>query len=207
MRSPVTIFKNTLYAFVRKARAKSRPTKAANLQRLRHRGETLDSIYFRNLTIDDVAELAQIHVMTWNETYSPGGNGPSVQLRENQWRDKFNKKDESWFAIGVENIREEMIGFAVGKRYTHNEEYKGELDKIYLLQTYQRMGIGTKLLKECVRRFRQMGINSIVLFGIPQNPSCYFHEAMGGERLYSKKGEFHAGYGWKDISIILDINE
>lgn len=39
-----------------------------------------------------------------------------------------------------------------------------------------------------------------VLFGIPQNPSSYFHEALGGKKLYNSKGGFDGGYGWKDIS-------
>ena len=109
------------------------------------------------------------------------------------------KKNESWFAIGIENSRKEMIGFAVG---IVTGEQKGEINKIYLLQEYHRLGIGKKLFAEVVRRFRQMGVNSMHLFGIPQNPSCRFHEAMGGQRMYNRRGGFDGGYQWPDLKQI-----
>jgi hypothetical protein len=42
------------------------------------------------------------------------------------------------------------------------------------------------------------------LFGVPENPSCAFHEAMGGERLYAENGEFHGGYGWRDLHDVVN---
>jgi L-amino acid N-acyltransferase YncA len=206
MRSAKSYVKNTLFAIVRKVNSWRRPSKAANQKRLQARGETIDTIRIRELGIEDIPALAAIHVKTWNETYARGNNGPPVQLRENQWKEKFRKKDDGWFVLGVENVNGEMIGFAVGQ--THDDEvYKGQVNKIYLLQEYQRLGIGTKLLKEIVRRFRQMGINSMVLFGIPQNPTAHFHEAMGGKRLYGKQGVFYGGYGWKDISALAEKDD
>lgn len=206
MRSAKAFFKNTLFAIVRQVIAWRRPSKDANKKRLQARGETIDTIRIRELGAEDILTLAAIHVKTWNETYARGNNGPSVQLRENQWREKFRKKDASWFVLGVENAKGEMIGFAVGQQH-NSEEYKGNVDKIYLLQEYQRLGIGTKLLRAIARRFQQMGINSMLLFGIPQNPTGRFHEAMGAKRLYGKNGVFHGGYGWKDISALVEKNE
>ena len=68
-----------------------------------------------------------------------------------------------------------------------------------MLNDYQRLGLGTKLIGHVARRFLTMGVNDMVLFGVPQNPSCAFHEAMGGERLYSEKGTFDGGYRWRDL--------
>lgn len=204
MKRPKVYFKNSLLAIVRRVNAWRRPSKATNERRLRERGETVDSIQFRELSTADIPALAEIHVKTWIETYSPvTKNGPSLQVREYQWREKFSKKDDSWFIVGVENKNGLLIGFAVGQQY-NSEEYKGEVNKIYLLQEYHRMGIGTRLLQEVASRFQQMGIQSMVLFGIPQNPSCYFHEAMGAQRLYGKKGEFHGGYGWNNFNKIFN---
>jgi len=45
----------------------------------------------------------------------------------------------------------------------------------------------------------------MVLFGTPQNPSCAFFEALGGERLFAKTGEFHGGYGWRDLQRLASI--
>ena len=74
--------------------------------------------------------------------------------------------------------------------------------RYYLLKDYQRLGLGRKLFQRVVQKFLKMGVNSMVLFGIPQNPSCSFHEAMGGKRLYSETGNFDGGYRWSDLKKI-----
>jgi hypothetical protein len=38
-----------------------------------------------------------------------------------------------------------------------------------------------------------------LLFGDSANPSNGFYEALGAERLITEKGEFHGGYGWRDL--------
>lgn len=112
MKRPKVLIKNTIFAIVRRLNSWRRPSRSVNEKRLRQRDETIDSIRFRELTANDVAALASIHVKTWIETYSPvTKSGPSVQTREHQWREKFRNKEESWFIIGVENKNGEMIGF------------------------------------------------------------------------------------------------
>ena len=40
----------------------------------------------------------------------------------------------------------------------------------------------------------------MLLFGDASSPSNGFYEAFGAERLYSESGEFHGGYGWRDLA-------
>ena len=74
-----------------------------------------------------------------------------------------------------------------------------------MLNEYQRLGLGTKLMGHVVRRFLSLGINDMILFGIPQNASCYFHEAMRGERIYSEKGTFDGCYRWRDLKKLAEL--
>ncbi|HJS08129.1 MAG TPA: GNAT family N-acetyltransferase [Pirellulales bacterium] len=199
--------KNVLNAITRFLRGFRRPTKAANTRLLRERGETLDSLEIRDATPNDIPALAELHVKTWTDTYWPVANPPTCQIRERQWREQFANNEGSWFCLVVENRDGELIGFAKGKRYASDDlpGYAGELNKIYLLRQYQRLGIGRRLVGHVARRFLSQGINSMVLFGTPQNPSCAFHEALGGQRLYAKNGEFHGGYGWRDLQQLASI--
>ena len=102
----------------------------------------------------------------------------------------------------VVNKKNELVGFAKGKIYKNegSSEQHGDLNKIYLLTDYQRLGLGKKLFGIVVQKFLSKGVNDMVLFGVPQNPSCAFHEAMGGERLYSEKGTFDGGYRWGNLN-------
>jgi GNAT superfamily N-acetyltransferase len=173
--------------------------------RIRGQQEMKTSI-FRDAMSVDVVALARLHVTTFNETHSPIlMNGPTYEVRAYQWRQAFESADGSWFCVVIEDPNGELIGFAKGQPYSHHDhpEFTGELNKIYLLREYQRRGLGRLLLSHVARRFLGRGISSMLLFGDAQNPSNLFYEAMGAERLFAASGEFHGGYGWRDLRRLL----
>lgn len=144
--------------------------------------------------------VAALHVVTFNETHTANNDGPRYELRESQWRAAFAKTDGSWFGFVIEAEDGELIGFAKGT--PHNDGipgFEGELNKIYLLRRYHRQGLGRALLCAVANRFLSRGVSSMLLFGDANSPSNGFYETMGGERLFSDGGEFHGGYGWRDL--------
>jgi ribosomal protein S18 acetylase RimI-like enzyme len=160
------------------------------------------SYIFREATPTDVPALARLHVATFNETHAPVlGNGPTYEVREYQWRQIFQMMDGTWFCFVIEDPNGELIGFAKGQRYAHTDQpdFAGELNKIYLLREYHRHGLGRRLVGHVARRFLSQGISSILLFGEARNPSNGFYERLGAEKLFSKTGDFHGGYGWRDL--------
>ena len=89
------------------------PSKAENLRHLRQRGESAGSLVIRDATEADIPALAELHVVTWNATYAPMlMKGPSVAIREHQWREAFAKPDRTWFCLVVENANGDLVGFA-----------------------------------------------------------------------------------------------
>jgi hypothetical protein len=62
--------------------------------------------------------------------------------------------------------------------------------------------LGRRLIGHVSRRFLSQGIASMLLFGDAANPSNGFYEALGAERLITQKGEFHGGYGWRDLGAL-----
>jgi L-amino acid N-acyltransferase YncA len=199
--------KNFINAVVRFLFGLRRPSKAANIRHLLDRGESLASFVVREAMPQDLAALAALHVKTWAETYWNVKNPPSYEIREQQWREQFKARDDSWFCFVVLNQKGELIGFAKGTSDISDEppDRSGVLSKIYLLREYQRLGLGRRLLGHVARKFLSQGIDTMVLFGVPQNPSCAFHEALGGERLFAENGEFHGGYRWPDLQKLASI--
>lgn len=192
--------KNLITSIQRFLNGLKRPSKQTNMRKLQESGESLDSFTFRDATENDIPELGKLHALTWAETYN--AKNPNIQLRQYQWQKAFKEEnDGSWFCILVVNKRNELIGFAKGKinKDEHSAQLHGDLNKIYLLNDYQRIGLGKKLFGIVVQRFLSKGVNDMDLYGMPQNPSCAFHEAMGGERLYSEKGTFDGCYRWRDL--------
>lgn len=182
-----------------------RPSKQTNLKKLQERGETSDSFIFRDATENDIPELGNLHAITWAQTY---GGKPNISLRRHQWDKAFKEKnDGSWFCILVVDRNNKLVGFAKGiiSKHESSSEQHGDLNKIYLLSDYQRLGLGKKLFAHVVERFSSKGVHDMTLFGVPHNPSCAFHEAMGGEKLYSEKGTFDGGYIWRDLKKLVDF--
>ena len=197
MRKLVTSFKRFLLSL-------RRPSKAANLQLMKQRGETIDSFVVREARPEDLPVLVDVHVTAWNNTYPGLGYKPSHQLREQQWKKLFELKEKNWFCYVIEDGKGKLVGFATGNTYEEGDlPYAGQLNKMYLLRDYQRLGLGTKLMQVMAQRFMDMSINSMVLFAEAGNPSIKFYDALGGQRLYDGKGNFHGGYGWSDLTVLL----
>jgi L-amino acid N-acyltransferase YncA len=162
----------------------------------------MKTVIIREATSADVPALARLHVTTFNETHAPVlRNGPTCEVREYQWRQAFQSADGSWFCFVIEDANGELIGFAKGQRYAHRDQpdFAGELNKIYLLRDHHRRGLGRRLLGHVARRFLSQGISSMLLFGEARNPSNRFYEALGADKLFASNGEFHGGYGWRDL--------
>jgi len=164
------------------------------------------AFHLRDAHEADIPTLARLHVQTFNETHRGGRpGGPSYELRERQWREAFDRQDGSWFCYVIEDDDGGLVGFAKGTPHDGGVPgYTGELNKIYLLQRVKRQGLGRRLLCAVAGRFMERGVTSMLLFGEATNPSNGFYEAFGAERLYTDKGEFHGGYGWRDLNTLVD---
>lgn len=160
----------------------------------------------RDATAADLSALAALHVQTFTETHRGGRpGGPTLALRTQQWQVLFAAADDGRFCVVLEEAPGQLVGFARGTPHDGGVPgFEGELDKIYLLQRVQRRGLGRRLLAAVAHRFLARGITSMVLFGEATLPANAFYEALGAERLYSPKGEFHGGYGWRDLRALLE---
>lgn len=160
------------------------------------------SVVLRDANESDIPALAALHVRTFHETH---GGGPDAALRERQWRAKF-ASGQLVFCVVLDTL-DELVGFASGELYRSDQlsDFRGELNKIYLLRRYQRQGLGRVLLCAAAERFLRAGVASMLLFGDASSPSNGFYEAMRGRRLYASNGDFHGGYGWSDLTVVTAI--
>jgi ribosomal protein S18 acetylase RimI-like enzyme len=185
---------------VRYFRGLRRPSPATNARALRARGESIDAFVFRDATPDDIAALADLHAKTWAATYPGVQHPPTAALRESQWREAFHKLDGSWFTIVVERPDGQLIGFAKGIRHDNGV---ADLNKIYLLTDYQRLGLGRRLVGHVARRFLAMGQSSMRLSADAANPSCHFYYALGARNPREPDGRVHYGaFLWDDLEAL-----
>ena len=159
-----------------------------------------DSFNIREAKTADALAIALLHVNTFNETHG-AFNAPTLDTREWQWQKAFRANDGTWFCFVIEKKDGALIGFAKGQPYSHidHPQFAGELNKIYLLRAYHKMGLGRQLICKVFLEFMRRGITSMLLFGDASNPSNKFYEQMGAKKLIGKNGAFDGGYGWTDL--------
>lgn len=128
---------------------------------------TNNSFNTRQATLKDVPALASLHVQTFKETHEAIPNNPTYELRKHQWQQILQQEKINHFCLVLENANNELIGFARGIPYDHPEHgnFKGELNKIYLLKKYHRLGLGRRLLCNVSEKFIRGNIFSMLLYG------------------------------------------
>lgn len=168
----------------------------------------------REARLDDAVAIARVHVDTWHTTYHsilPGDYLAqlSYQQREDRWRQMLGTVAENHHLIYVvENEVGEIIAFADGgKERTGDEIYQSELYAIYILEEYQRKGIGRSLFQTLVKKLDELSFRSMLVWVLENNPACKFYEALGGQKVYTKQIEISGSllteiaYGWTDMSV------
>lgn len=149
----------------------------------------------------DLQKLARLHVETFNQTHvGPFGRGPSVALRESQWREKLEQLHATNFVLVLETPAYELVGFCWVHPWEDGPPWGARLNKIYLLRPYQRQGLGRRMVREAVNRLVANGVTSMALFTEPDNvPACGFYDKLGAERQTGEDGKFGGMYGWSDL--------
>jgi GNAT superfamily N-acetyltransferase len=151
----------------------------------------------RAATARDAPALAALHVRAFQETH---GGGPGLSLRQEQWQTILGRDDARDFTLVVEDADGALVAFARGTPHDGGVPgFAGELNKIYVLRRHHRRGLGRLLVCRVAGRFLSQEVTSMLLFGDARSPSNGFYEHLGAERLHSPQGEFHGGYGWRDL--------
>ena len=168
----------------------------------------------RNAVAADASAVAEVHVNSTRTTYKgifPDSalNRFSVEERAGQWSERIADSDESRVTLVGCDGAGRVVGFAAGgAERSGSLNCDGELYAIYLLQTEQRKGLGTLLVRRFVKELGSRGFGPMAVWVLARNPACRFYETLGGKRIGEKTVEFggepfsELPYGWADLSVL-----
>lgn len=169
------------------------------------------SILIRRAVPEDCAGIAKVHIDSWRTTYKCIVNAEylsslSYADREKRWETILGNSEIDQHRIYVAvNQESEIVGFADGGPGSSDDStYNCQLYSLYLLEKYQRQGIGQQLVKAVVEELSKQ-YQSMLVWVLADNESRYFYEGLGAK--YVREAKVTIGqkeydeiaYGWSDL--------
>lgn len=164
----------------------------------------------RPAVIEDAHAIANVHVRTWQTTYlhilpEEFLQTLSVETREEMWKGYFTSSVQDSH-LYVAEVDGEVIAFANFGPSRDDFDYDCELYAIYMLETYQRKGIGRALISAAAARLVEDGCKTMYVWVLERNPAIGFYEAIGGVRFNERPIDIDGmmvteyAYGYDDLA-------
>jgi GNAT superfamily N-acetyltransferase len=163
----------------------------------------------RPAELGDAAAIARVHVATWRSTYR--GLIPDdflESLSEARYEERWQRSlaDEGMRVYVAEDQRE-IVAFASGGRERAGEQdYKGELYAIYVLEEAQGRGHGRGLVRAVTGGLDELGLADMIVWVLRDNRrGRRFYERLGGVYVRSQPIKIgtseleEVSYGWRSL--------
>ena len=177
----------------------------------------LGSIRVRPATLEDCSSIGEVHVTAWKETYR--GMVPdsmlaalSVGQREEVWRRILSQPfGPNSTRVYVAAAGSRITGFSsCGPQRSEdvaNQGYDGEISAIYVVRSFQRLGLGRALFEIMGCDLREIGNGKFSLWVLRENTRARtFYEHLGGQLVAERQdarsdGVLHeVAYGWRHFA-------
>ncbi len=158
--------------------------------------------------VDDVHDIARIHVASWRETYP--GLLPDRYLAamvvgdyEDRWartlRDPYHRS-----AVFVAEEPPRLVGFAsCGRERDGDPRYEGELYALYVLSDAQGRGHGRALVQASAAALALRGMTSMVVWVLRENWRARgFYERLGGAYLRERPLDLGLDFSVPEVSYL-----
>lgn len=168
----------------------------------------------RKAAESDLLSVAEVQIASNRTTYKEIMpfeylmNLSAASIAES-WNERLFSNNSQEFMYIAESDEGTVVGFIAGRIANDSNSANGEITSFYIIEEFQKKGIGSSLLKSAAQYMNEKSIQAVALWTLEQNPSRYFYEHLGGQfsgsRIIDRGGKKLAqvSYLWKDISILL----
>jgi len=148
-----------------------------------------EAFILREAEAADAEAIARVHVETWRAAYA--GLVPdhylidmSVQGQSTQWKRLLRRPAERHLTLVAEVQGAGVVGFgSAGAARSRPPPAAGEVYTLYVATDWQGHGIGRALLRALLGRLARQGHADAYLWVLAENPSRFFYERVGGQRV------------------------
>ena len=170
----------------------------------------MGNIIIRNATINDINEVAQLHVNSWHETYAGiisqnylDNMKNNLPRRIERMKNEFNLR-----TMIVAEIDNEIVGFS---EFVFSNEFSKDLDidcelcGLYIKNGYKHLGLGSKMFEYVVNLFKAQEKKSMGIWCVKENePAISFYKKKGG--IVAKEKKFTIdNQEYSEVAFIYDL--
>lgn len=152
----------------------------------------MKNIIIRNATIDDITEVAKLHVDSWHETYAGiisqdylDNMKNNIEKRIERMKNEFNLR-----TMVVATLNDEIVGFS---EFVFSNEFSKDLDidcelcGLYIKNGYKSLGIGSAIFEYVTNLFVENNKKRMGLWCLKENNSAIsFYKRKGGTFINEK---------------------
>ncbi len=168
----------------------------------------------REVKREDLPSIAMVQIASNRSTYigiMPDDylNSLSQESKAKEWDERLFGMDSTEFMYVAEDTASSIVGFIAASRNRTHDFYEREISSIYILEEFQRKGLGRLLIKAVLTKFAEDNVRSMILWTLKDNPSRLFYEHLGGKAfdrrviLRGGKEMEQLAYIWEDITWLL----
>jgi GNAT superfamily N-acetyltransferase len=134
-------------------------------------------------------DVAHVIIQTWKTAYKGIIDNAFLDAMDENGEKRLSgiRQDIAKGKIYVASVDGKVVGIAIyGNARDDKYAGRGELYALYVLDEYQNMGIGRRLINAVKNDFCQNGYKNFIIACLSENPSCRFYEKMGGKKIDEK---------------------
>ncbi|MFC5860826.1 GNAT family N-acetyltransferase [Acidicapsa dinghuensis] len=168
----------------------------------------------RRAEIADAASIARVHVASWRSTY--GGIVPQAYLDSleetvfaSRWQQWLGEQKVTTLVAGDDVAVFGFISGGLNREPDPSDVYDGELYAVYLLEEYQRSGIGRAMVQALAAILRDEGRKGMMVWLLEANSAAGFYRRLGAVDVASREIEIggarlaEIALGWLDLRALL----
>lgn len=158
----------------------------------------INNIVYRKADEDDCYMVAKLKGIVWNTTYKGIYSdeallGYDVEKNEKIFRQIVNNPE---IEIYVATDKDRIIGFMTcGKPYKPFRHYEQEVGLLYILEEYQRQGIGSGFFDIAREKVKEAGYREFIVAVNSKNINAIdFYVSMGGKIIDNDERQIRIAY-------------
>lgn len=139
------------------------------------------NVIIRDANKSDACKVGTIHYSAWIETYTGMLPESYLATRSAEKSIELFKQNECKNVV-VAEVEGEVVGFCGFGEFREFVEGDniGEIQGIYLLDTYKRKHLGQKMIEYVIEELKEFGYNKVGLWVLESNKSAIrFYEKLG----------------------------